>query len=152
MSKPNQILVLLLTTILSGCMNKATATFDPGRDIVSSNTFFVEKFPPDKHALNHLIVDALVERGYTASTGEDGQEPLEGTDILVTYRDKWQWDMSMYMLELSIQFRDPESRAAFASGMSYHTSMTRMSPEAMTNEILTNIFEEDQAGQVVGSD
>lgn len=141
--------ILLIVTFsmlaLSGCMNRATATFDPDRDIVRADTFYIEKFPPDTHALNQLIVDDLAARGYTATTGLEGDNPPEDADIIVTYRDKWQWDITMYMIELTISFRDPGTGAAFASGNSYHTSLTRKSPEAMINEVLTNIFNEDMA-------
>jgi hypothetical protein len=141
------LLSVLLSSMvtLSGCMNKATATFDPERDIVRSETFYVEKFPSDTHALNQLIVDDLTARGYSATTGDEGDKPPEDADIMVTYRDKWQWDMTMYMIELTISFRDPSSGAAFASGNSYHTSLTRLSPEEMINEVLTNIFDADAA-------
>lgn len=144
--------LFLLTSMvaLSGCMNKATATFDPERDIVRSETFYVEKFPPDTHALNQLIVDDLTSRGYAATTGDEGDKPPDDADIVVTYRDKWQWDMTMYMIELTISFRDPSTGAAFASGNSYHTSLTRLSPEEMINEVLNNIFNADVAQSAEG--
>jgi hypothetical protein len=146
------LIVMLSMIVLSGCANRATATFDPERDIVRSQSFYVEKFPPDTHELNQLIADDLTARGYSATTGLEGDDPPADADIIVTYRDKWQWDFTMYMIELSITFRDPGTRAAFASGDSYHTSLTRKSPEAMINEVLTNIFEEDSAGSLEGSD
>jgi len=34
-----------------------------------------------------------------------------------------------------------------ASGNSYHTSLTRKSPEEMVNEVLTNIFKTNPTGK-----
>jgi hypothetical protein len=63
-----------------------------------------------------------------------------GVDAIVTYVDKWFWDITMYMLELTITLRDPKTDFPLATGNSYHTSMTRKSPEGMVDEVLTNIF------------
>jgi hypothetical protein len=63
-----------------------------------------------------------------------------GVDAIVTYVDKWFWDITMYMLELTITLRDPKTDFPLATGSSYHTSMTRKSPEGMVDEVLTNIF------------
>ena len=62
---------------------------------------------------------------------------------MVTYVDKWMWDITMYLIELTITFRDPETRAAVGSGNSYHTSLTRLSPEEMVAEVIDNILEAD---------
>jgi hypothetical protein len=49
------------------------------------------------------------------------------------------WDITMYMLELTINFRDPKNNFPLASGNSFHTSLTRKSPEEMVDEVLNNI-------------
>ena len=49
----------------------------------------------------------------------------------------------MYLIELTITFREPETRAAVGSGNSYHTSLTRLSPEQMVDEVLNNIVAAD---------
>lgn len=128
---------------LTGCsINRATGTFDPGEDIVKSDIFYVERFNADNRELHKLIADDISVRGYTVTFGEEGAAPDDAT-IIVTYVDKWMWDITMYLIELTITFRDPESGAAIGSGNSYHTSLTRLSPEEMVNEVLTNIFTAD---------
>ena len=62
------------------------------------------------------------------------------TDISVTYIDKWMWDITMYMVELTIDFRDPKTNFPLATGNSLHTSLTRKSPDAMVDEVLNNIL------------
>ena len=131
---------------LAGCaVNRATGTFDPGKDIVGSDVFYVERFGPDERELHKLIADDLSVRGYTVTFGEEGEAPDDAT-IIVTYVDKWMWDITMYLIELTVTFRDPASGAAVGSGNSYHTSLTRLSPEKMVNEVLTNIFSADTGG------
>lgn len=129
---------------LAGCaVNRASGTFDPGEDIAKSDIFYVERFNSDNRELHKLIADNISVRGYTVTFGEEGQAP-DDTTIIVTYVDKWMWDMTMYLIELTITFRDPQSGAAIGSGNSYHTSLTRLSPEEMVNEVLTNIFTADK--------
>lgn len=61
-------------------------------------------------------------------------------DALVTYQDKWMWDITMYMLQLSIQIRDGKDRTVLATGQSFRPSLVRKSPEGMVNEVLGEIF------------
>ena len=51
--------------------------------------------------------------------------------------------MTNYLIELTINFRDPDTGVAFASGNSMHSSLTRQSPEEMIEEVLSNIFAAD---------
>ena len=59
---------------------------------------------------------------------------------IVTYVDRWMWDMTLYLLELTVTLRDAANDFPLAVGNSYHTSLTRLSPEEMVNEVMTNIF------------
>ena len=97
------------------------------------------KFAPDQRGINLLIRDQLEKMGYSAQTGLAPDVP-EGVDAVVTYEDKWMWDMTMYMLELTITLRDPKTKFPMATGNSYHTSLTRLSPEEMVEEVLGSIF------------
>ncbi|MDH3547717.1 MAG: hypothetical protein OEQ16_00035 [Gammaproteobacteria bacterium] len=138
-----RLVIVGVSISLAGCaINRATGTFDPGQDIVNSDVFYVERFNPDNRELHKLIADNLSTRGYKATFGEEGSAPDDAT-IVVTYVDKWMWDITMYLIELTITLRDPESGAAIGSGNSYHTSLSRLSPEQMVDEVLTNILAAD---------
>jgi hypothetical protein len=133
-------LVAVVISITSGCaINRATATLDPSTDLDSIKTLYVMKFAPDGRGINNLIVKKLRAMGYRATTGI---EPPKNVDAVVTYQDKWMWDITMYMLELTITLRDPQNDFPMASGNSFHTSLTRKSPEEMVDEVLTNIFKQ----------
>jgi len=138
-----KLLLIASVVIYSGCaVNRATGTIAPGKELVQTDVFYVEHFEPDRRNFHQSIADNISLRGYTATAGEEGQTP-EGADVLVTYIDKWFWDITNYMIELTITFRDSTTGAAVASGNSYHTSLTRKSPDEMIDEVLTNIFTAD---------
>ncbi|MCJ7558380.1 MAG: hypothetical protein MUP90_15915 [Gammaproteobacteria bacterium] len=139
-----KFLLVMSGLMLGGCaINRDTANFDPNKDVVATDVFYVERFEPDQRHLNQTIADKISVRGYEVTAGETGQAPAN-TTVLVTYVDKWQWDITNYLIELTMTFRDPVSGAAIASGNSYHTSLSRLSPEEMIDEVLTNIIEADR--------
>ena len=126
--------------LASGCaVNRATATLSPGADLAKVKTAYVVRHDKDKYKVNELIKTKLESRGYAVTTGPETTAPV-AADISVTYLDKWMWDITMYMLELTVDFRDPKTNFPLASGNSLHTSLTRKSPEEMVDEVLNNIF------------
>jgi len=134
----NLSLLLVVITFSSGCaVNRATATIDPTADLDDIKSIYVTIFASDGRGINLLIANKLKKMGYHASTGVDTPSNV---DVVVTYKDKWMWDITMYMLELTITIRDPKTNFPLASGNSYHTSLTRKSPEEMVDEVIDNIF------------
>lgn len=133
-----------LLLLVSGCaVNRATATLSPGADLKVAKTFYVVQLPADKRGIESLIRDNLIKRGFTATAGPELPQPPK-VDAIVTYVDKWMWDMTMYMLELTITLRNPADNFPLAVGNSYHTSLSRLTPEQMVDEVLTNIFKSSQ--------
>jgi hypothetical protein len=134
--------VLAVLSSLSGCaVNRATASITPGTDLKAMKTFYVVQPADDKHETNKLITEYLTKQGYTATTGPELTPPYKA-DAVVTYIDKWFWDITMYMLELTINVRNPTNNFPMATGNSFHTSLTRLSPPEMVNEVMTNIYKE----------
>jgi hypothetical protein len=129
---------VVAVSLTSGCaINRATATVDPSANLPVLKTMHVVKQDRDGRGVNVLIADNLRARGFAVTTGAD--KPT-GKDAMVTYTDKWIWDITMYMLELTIVIRDPKNDYPLATGNSYHTSLTRLSPTDMVREVLDNIF------------
>jgi hypothetical protein len=139
-------LVLMgLLASTSGCANRATASLSQGADLSKTKSFYLIPGTEDKD--NYLLIKANLEkRGYAVTTGPEMLPPYK-SDAVVTYVDKWMWDITMYMLELTITFRDPINNSPLAVGNSLHTSLTRKSPEEMVDEVLTNIFTAKAAPQ-----
>jgi len=136
-------LVAVVASLSTGCaVNRATATADPGAKLDTLKTMHVAKFDKDDRNVDALIAEKLRTRGYTVTTGP--QTPGR-VDALVTYVDKWMWDITMYMLELTITVRDPNTEYPLATGNSFHTSLTRKSPVEMVDEVVNNILKEGKA-------
>ncbi|MGZ9154625.1 MAG: hypothetical protein ACXW6J_15195 [Candidatus Binatia bacterium] len=133
-------LVLGSWLLASGCSNHATATLSPGADLSTIKSFYVVHQPKDTHQLQNLIRDRLLSEGYKATAGPESERSSQQADSVVTYVDRWMWDMTLYLLELTITLRDANNDFPLAVGNSYHTSLTRLSSEEMVNEVITNIL------------
>lgn len=132
--------VVIASVFMTGCaVNRATATVDPSAQLDKLRTVQVKKLEGEDGSVRKLIADNLRARGYAVATEGQAQEKV---DAVVTYVDKWMWDITMYLLELTITIRDPQTDYPLANGNSYHTSLTRKSPPEMVDEVLGNIFKE----------
>jgi hypothetical protein len=122
----------------TGCaVNRASASLMPDADLSKVKSVYVVKEPKDERGIDEIIKKNLAKRGYQVEGGLE-QSPPYKTDAVVTYVDKWMWDITMYMIELTITLRN-SANFPMASGNSLHTSLTRKSPEEMVDEVLTNI-------------
>lgn len=133
------VILGLVASLTAGCaVNRATSSVDSSTNLSALKTMYVKKFPDDNADVNVLIADKLRSKGAIVTTGTEA--PPSSVDAVVTYVDKWMWDITMYMLELTITIRDPKTDFPLASGNSYHTSLTRLSPKEMSNEVVDNIY------------
>ena len=135
------MLVLLVPVILTltACAESLNAKKMPGADLAPLKTVYVQKLTADEHGVDQLITNQLTRMGFTASNGAS-ETPMPPVDAIVTYQDKWWCDLSTYLLQLTIQIRDGQTRMVLATGRAMHTSLVRKSPEEMVEEVLTEIF------------
>ncbi|HMU65051.1 MAG: hypothetical protein U1E82_07235 [Nitrosomonas sp.] len=137
------ILALFISTTLMGCaVNRATGSVDPKTNLLALKSMHVKKNPSDDSNINILIADKLRSKGITVTT--EPEVSSSNIDATVTYIDKWMWDITMYLLELTITIRDPKTDFPLATGNSYHTSLTRLSPKEMVDEVINNIYKGTQ--------
>jgi hypothetical protein len=135
--------IVALAVMTTGCaVNRTSAMVDPATKFETLKSFHVKPHDKDERNVDKLIADNLRARGFKVSTGK---EPAGPVDAVVTYVDKWMWDITMYMLELTINIRDPKTDFPLATGNSYHTSLTRKAPPEMVDEVLGNIMKEGKA-------
>jgi len=111
----------------------------PGADLNSLKTFYVQRLPSDTRGIEKLIAARLNMMGFSAVSGDTPNPPAR-VDAIVTYQDKWMWDMTMYMIKLDIQIHNGGTGLALASGESMRPSLERRSPEGMVEEVLGDIF------------
>jgi hypothetical protein len=130
----------VLASLTTGCaVNRATASVDPATQLDAIKSVHVARYEKDDRGVDKIIADKLRARGFQVS---QGAAPQGKVDALVTYVDRWMWDITMYMLELTVVFRDPKNEFPLATGNSYHTSLTRKSPPEMVDEVIENILKE----------
>lgn len=135
--------MVLLASLTTGCaVNRATATVDPNARLDALKTLHVKPHDKDTRGVDKLIADRLRTSGYSVTVGP---QPTGKVDAFVTYVDKWMWDITMYMLELTITIREPKTDFPLATGNSYHTSLTRLSPPEMVDEVVGNMLKAGKA-------
>ncbi|EJL69225.1 hypothetical protein [Variovorax sp. CF313] len=131
-----------VSVFASGCaVNRATATVDPSANLDKLRVVQVRRLEGEDGTIQKLIASNLRKRGYEVS--EDAKPP-EKVDAVVTYVDKWLWDITMYLSELTVTVRELKSDYPLATGNSLHTSLTRRSPPEMVDEVVGNIFKESE--------
>ena len=135
------LLALSFCTVLlfnTGCaVNRATASADPSLRWDTIKSLHVKKLEGEDGSVRKLLVDKFRSSGFAVTTDPD---PAGQPDMFVTYRDRWMWDLTMYLLELTVSLHDPKTDVAVASGNSLHTSLTRKSPKEMVDEVVDNIL------------
>jgi hypothetical protein len=134
------VILLDMAALASGCSNRATAKLEPGADLRTIRTYYVVHQPKDTHGIHNLIRDKLTRDGFTATAGPELPRSSYNADAIITYVDRWMWDITLYLLELTVTLRNATNGYPLAVGNSYHTSLTRKSPEEMVDEVMTNIF------------
>ncbi len=130
--------IILILLMLTGCANRAVVDRHPSFSLETIKTLHIKNSDGGGDELIPVMIEKLKELGYTNVTS--GDEIPSAADAVLTYHDKWMWDMTMYMIELTITVREKDSWTALATGNSMHSSMTRKSEEAMVDEVLRNIF------------
>lgn len=136
------VLVLGALFAMSGCSTRLEATMAPGRSLNNDlGNVYVEHFSPDKRNLNYIIADKLTMLGYPA-TPLDSNDTPDNANIIITYVDNWQWDITNYLIKIKIDFRDAESKQLVITGESFRTSLVRKDPEFMIQEALEKMLQE----------
>lgn len=139
-------ILFVVTSLTTGCANHSTSSVNPLTNLSSLKTMYVKKFPSDNSGVYEQIADKLRSKGVTVTTGSEA--PPNNIDAIVTYVDKWMWDITMYMLELTVTIRDPKTDVQMATGNSLHTSLTRKSQTEMVDEVVNSIYNSPSNGVV----
>ncbi len=112
-----------------------------GQSLDNMGKIYVQHFSPDKRNLNYIIADKLTLLGYPATPLNNDSIP-EDADIVITYVDNWQWDMTNYLIKIKIDFRKAQNKQLLVSGESFRTSLVRKEPSFMIQEALEQILKE----------
>jgi hypothetical protein len=133
-------LVMVLAGLVSGCVGSTAGQMIPDDPLVKSGTYYVEKHEKDGRDFASMIAERMRARGLPASSGTFAERPEE-FDYLVTYVDRWMWDMRMYLSDLRIDVRDRRDSSLVGFGQSSQSSLKAMGKshddviEAALNEL-----------------
>lgn len=119
---------------VAGCATQ-NVSHAPGAEVGTIKSFYVQKLAADQRGIDQLFVKQLGGWGYTATAGVE-EKPSVPVDAILTYQDRWMWDITMYMLRLNVQIRDGQTGAIIASAESYRPSLERIDPPEMVKEVL----------------
>jgi hypothetical protein len=134
------MLLLVGGMLFSGCVvTQLNAEVAPEAKLDDIKKIYVVRLEKDTRGVEKLIADRLNVMGKEATAGEKSAVPADA-EAIVTYQDKWMWDITMYMIELNVQLRDAKTEMALATGHSLRTSLARKSPAEMVEEVLTEIY------------
>jgi hypothetical protein len=131
--------LVLLQLLCTACVSNLEVKRVPGTDLAQLKTFYVQKLPADGRGVERMIADRLNLMGFHATYGAN-EAPETTVDAIVTYQDKWMWDITMYMIQLDVQIRDPQTRLLLVNGQTMRSSLIRKTPEGMVEEVLTELF------------
>jgi len=127
------------TLFASACaINRASGGAEPDANLTAIKTVHVVHATEDGRNINELITQQLTQMGFVATTSADKRKDV---DANMTYVDRWMWDLTMYMVELTVVLRD-QSDFPLAKANSLHTSLTRLTPKEMVQEVTTNLFKD----------
>ena len=132
------VILGIFTLLSTGCANHATGSVSPSANLLALKTMYVKHYPSDNSGVDEQIADKLRSKGVTVTVGSEASP--SSVDAVVTYVDRWMWDITMYMLELTINIRDPKTDSLIATGNSLHTSLTRKSQTEMVDEVINSIY------------
>jgi hypothetical protein len=133
------LLLTLFASLSTGCVSQLKSEVSPGADLKALKKIHVVHLPGDQRGIEKLLADRLNQMGFQATAGEKSAQPADA-QATVTYQDKWMWDITMYMLSLNVEIRQPKTEFVMAKGHALHTSMARKSPPEMVAEVLNDVF------------
>lgn len=143
----NIVFILCFSLLFIGCsITSNSAKLIPNTLAKERQSFYVIHLDTDKRRIDQMIAKILTEKGYTAISGSEDNIP-ENIDVLVTYEDRWMWDITNYLIQLDIQFRNADNFYPYVAGETIRTSLSRKSPEEMARETLITMLNKTSQGK-----
>lgn len=132
------LLIAVLFFVAQGCVS-STAGVSISNEL-SDARYCVELQSKDARKLSDTIAERISYTGRKAVSAQDCS--YRDTDYVVTYIDRWQWDMRMYMSALRIEIRRRNEDSLVGYGESQQSSLaaTGDSFEDVIDRALGEIF------------
>ncbi|HXA79702.1 MAG TPA: hypothetical protein VNV14_00410 [Opitutaceae bacterium] len=131
--------LLVLTLLLAACSSLSVQK-QAGTNLAGFKKIYVEHRLADGRGVDQLITQELSRLGYDASSGPLTMTPPD-TEVVLTYVDEWNWDFTLYMIDLGVQVRDARSGQVLATAHYDHPAMGGKSPAGMVKAVIDPLFE-----------
>jgi hypothetical protein len=135
----NIFLLIASAVLLTACSSLSVQKHD-GASLTRFKKIFIEHRLADGRRLDQLIAQELQRLGYDASSGPLTMAP-EGVEAVVTYDDEWNYDFTLYMIDLTVQVRDGRTGQILVDASYHHPSMSGKSPAEMVQAVIDPLFE-----------
>jgi hypothetical protein len=132
-------LLFVLTWLLAACSSLSTQK-QADANLTRFKKVYVEHRLADGRGVDQLITRELSRLGYDASSGPLTMTPPD-TEAVLTYIDEWNWDFTLYMIDLEVQVRDARSGQVLATAHYDHPAMSGKSPAGMVKAAIDLLFE-----------
>lgn len=136
---PRTLIVIIISFMISACSTAFKVEPVSVQLRTAGLVYFVENHGQDKRRLDQIIASELKNQGITATWGYQSDRPTK-FDVLVVYEDRWQWDITNYLINMRIDLRSPITNVLLGTGNSYQTSLARKPEEEVIKDIISGMF------------
>jgi hypothetical protein len=88
-------------------------------------TFYVAGHDQDPRNLYNVVAGVMSARGLQVSAGPAAARPPSAR-FLVTYEDRWEWDMRMYLKKIVIRVHDAQTGVLLGESEMHQGSLSAM--------------------------
>jgi hypothetical protein len=136
---------LLLSVLLLGlgCTSGAAhyAGELPGSRLSEMRRFYVQHHEGDSRDVHLAIQEEMRAFGLDVDAGKG--PPTGEYDAIVTYADRYTWDVTMFCIRLTVYIQDTETGYITATGWSWRPSTVRKTPKGHARLIFSELFGRD---------
>ena len=138
MSRLFALISVVVMLGLCGCASYKARSYS-AKPVASYPRYFVVNNLDDNHHVDQYLVAAFKAAGHEAESGPETMQP-DDTQIIVYYRDAWNWDFSEHLVELHIQMRDAKYGYLLATANFDGPVTMKTSPEAVCMKLVKEIL------------
>jgi len=115
-----RIAIAFVAVLLASCTHDVNGLAIPG-EIRSHTRFVVLHQQKDSRHLDAVVAELMRARGLDAVASSE-----EGPDYVVTYIDRWYWDMRTYLIDFRVDVREYGTNVLVATARSIQDSLGAM--------------------------
>lgn len=134
------LFAILATTIFSGCSSVGPAKLHGNKPVASLKSAYVVVATGGNPNIGGFIQGGLARQNIKTAIGALKDKPAD-VDFFVNYKERWNWDITVYLESLDVEFVDN------ADGKIIATSQFRQGlfhsfpdPRTKTFEVIDSIF------------